>query len=61
MHAVLIISLTILILVIYRVYFRRTLRSREYKESVDVYTYVIASIGVVVIYRFFKEKLDKMY
>ncbi len=60
MHEAIIFLLGIIIYVIYRGYFMSVLRSDEYKASVDVYTYGIASIGLFIIYRFVKHKL-KLY
>ena len=60
MHEALLFLLSIIVFIIYRGYFTSVLVSDDYKASVDVYTYMIASIGLFVIYRFVKHKL-KLY
>ena len=60
MHEALLFLLSIIVFIIYRGYFTSVLISDDYKASVDVYTYMIASIGLFVIYRFVKDKL-KLY
>ena len=60
MHEAVLFLLGIIILIIYRGYFISVLKSKEYKASVDVYTYMIASIGLFIIFRFVREKL-KLY
>jgi amino acid permease len=58
MHEVLIFSVIMVILLIYKFYFRMAMRSHEIKASFDIYTYLIASIGVFIIYRFLEGKLN---
>jgi hypothetical protein len=60
MHEALLFLLGIIVWIIYRGYFEPVLRSDEFKASVDVYTYGIASIGLFIIYRFVKDKF-KLY
>ena len=60
MHEALLFLFGIIVWTIYRGYFKSVLKSHDYKASVDVYTYVIASIGLFIIYRFVKDKL-KLY